>query len=211
MATLAIPKLELEGNFKLEGFGPNELIQARAAVREVKDLCQLIARATTAPNLGGVKIAVRTALSDWFGVADDGGYREIKSKLEQMASAHASGNITLVYRPDIVVKDAGGAPALLGDGSAFTGGNVFGYVHHHAAGSGYRVVCGKLFITDRTPYFASTTIYHEMSHKLLRTVDLGYGEALCQGYAKQGLAVAKTNADNYAYFAIAIGKARARL
>jgi hypothetical protein len=211
MATVAIPKLEQEGNFKLENFGRIELAQARAAVREVKDLCQLIQRAIAPPNLGGVKIAVRTALSNWFGVADDAGYNEMKARLAQLGQAQLTGQITLVYRSDIVVKDAAGAPAMLGDGTAFTGGNVFGYVHHQQAGSGYRVVCGRLFITDPTPYFASTTIYHEMSHKVLRTVDLGYGDQLCLGYARQGVNVAKTNADNYAYFAIAIGNARARL
>ena len=211
MPPFVIPRLVQENNYKLENFGGLEEGMARAAVREVRDLCGLINRAISPGSLGGTKIAVRGALADWFGVHDDPGYQKVKLKLTQLDNAQLNDKITLVYRPDIVVKDAAGAPAMLGDGAAFTGGNVFGYVHWHQAGSGYRVVCGKLFITDRTPYFASTTIYHEMSHKVLNTVDHGYGEVLCKGYAQEGVDKAMTNADNYAYFAIAIGKARAKL
>ena len=202
-----VPQLATEGNYRLENFGPAELAQARAAVREVKDLCALMQNALNPRTLGETKAVVRIALAAFFGVKEDVAYNKVKSELNRLNVAVTTGNVTLVYRPDIVVRDANGAPAQLGGGTAFTGANVFGYVQHHQVGSGYRVVCGKHFISDPTPYYASTTIYHEMSHKVLKTLDLGYGEATCKSLGSQGI----RNADSYAYFAIAIGKGRARL
>lgn len=199
-----IPKLETQNNYKLENFTGGALGTARAAVTEIRQLCQTINNALAPAQLAGVSGKTSAALTEWFGVAGDDDYKAVKVWILTLNQAVTNGSITLVYRPDIVVRDPMGQPAMLAGGVPFTGGGVFGYVHQHKVGSGYRVVCGAHFVSDVTPYYAATTIYHEMSHKVLKTVDVGYGPDLCRGYAQQGINTAGWNADNYAYFAIAM-------
>lgn len=201
---VTVPTLHTEQNYKLEGFTGGTLAAARAAVQEVRQLCQTINTGLSHGQFANVSVKTRTALADYFGVASDADYQAVKAWILTLNQAVTTAAVTLVYRPNIIVRDPMGRPAQLAGGQPFTGGGVFGYVHTHTVGSGYRVVCGALFISDPTPYYASTTVYHEMSHKVLKTVDVGYGDALCRGYALQGAGVAGWNADNYAYFAIAM-------
>jgi hypothetical protein len=201
-----------EGNISYEGFSPVNLSRARFAVNQSKRAADLAIRAIQRFDLPANAILIQR----WFGLTPKSNplhanmLMKVQSNLDQMNQAFTSRPITLVYRPDIVVKHAPAdrsqpvTPVMLAGGTAFTGQNVYGYVHHHIAGSGMRVVLGKWFMHDPDPQEATQTIYHEVSHKVLKTKDHIYGQVGCINLAKTNPKDACDNADNYGYFAKAM-------
>lgn len=70
-------------------------------------------------------------------------------------------------------------------------------------GSGLRVHLGERFFhPSKTTIDRANTIYHELSHKLLRTVDHVYSAQLCLELARTNPEEALWNADNWAWYAI---------
>ena len=198
-----------EGNVTYENFDPGTMSRARFAWNQSKRAAGLA--------VGAVKkfdLPVNAALiREWFGLspkvnpAHAQKLMKVQSNLMAMESAFNSRPITLVWAPNIVVKHAPAdrnlpmTPVQLAGGTAFTGQNVYGYVHHHLAGSGMRVVLGRWFRDDPDIQEATQTIYHEITHKVLKTADHCYGVALCRQLASTNIEQATTNADNYGYFA----------
>jgi hypothetical protein len=207
--------LTKEGNVTFEGFDPTTLTRARFAWNQSKRAASLAVQAVKKFHLPANAALIR----EWFGLAPAANpahaqkLMQVQSNLNEMERAYMSRPITLVWRPDIVVKHAPAdrnlpmTPVQLAGGTAFTGQNVYGYVHHHLAGSGMRIILGRWFRDDPDPQEATQTIYHELTHKVLKTADHCYGVDLCRRLATSNIIQATTNADNYGYFAKAmVGK-----
>lgn len=212
-----IPKIEREGNVSYEGFAAGASLQhAKRAMAECKRGATLAADTVRTANLlNQVTPMNLQRLRVWYGLKVEAQahavlYSTLRRYLLELESALRARPITLVYRPDIVVKHLPEdrklppEPLTLGDGRAYTGQNVYGYVHHHQAGSGMRIVCGKPFETDATPHYDSTTIYHELTHKVFASKDHVYGDVGCKALATNTPGQAIDNADNYAYYVISL-------
>jgi hypothetical protein len=57
---------------------------------------------------------------------------------------------------------------------------------------------------DPDPQEATQTLYHELTHKVIKTVDHCYGTQACKQLAQINPVNACTNADNFGYFAKAM-------
>ncbi len=198
-----------EGNVAYDDFDPSTLTRARFAWNQSKRAAGLAVQAMRRFDLP----ANATLIREWFGLSPKTNpahaqkLMQVQSNLTEMERAYASRPITLVWAPNIVVKHAPAdrnlpmTPVQLAGGTAFTGQNVYGYVHQHLAGSGMRVILGRWFRDDPDPQEATQTIYHEITHKVLKTADHCYGVDLCRRLATNNITQATTNADNYGYFA----------
>lgn len=201
-----------EGNVAYEGFAPAQLQRARFAWNQASRAADLALKAVQQFRLP----ANAELIERWFGLKPltdplhAGMLMQVQSKLMQLNDAFRSRPITIVYRPDIVVRTAPHNPAepqqpvTLPGGTPFTGQNVYGYVHQHLAGSGMRVIMGRWFMDDPDPQEATQTLYHELTHKVVRTVDHCYGTQQCKQLAQTSPANACNNADNFGYFAKAM-------
>jgi hypothetical protein len=70
-------------------------------------------------------------------------------------------------------------------------------------GSGLRVYLGERFFhPSKTTIDRANTVYHELSHKLLKTVDHEYGAQSCLALARSAPEQAIWNADNWSFYAI---------
>ncbi|MBZ8139467.1 hypothetical protein CLD22_06065 [Rubrivivax gelatinosus] len=204
-----MPNFVREGHVAYENFNDAQLPRARFAWNQAGRAADLAVKAVRQFQLP----ANAQLISRWFGLtpatnpAHAALLMQVQDKLGRLDNALRSNSITLVYRPDIVVKTAphdpslAQQPVLLNDGTPFTGGNVYGYVHTHQAGSGYRIVMGRWFMDDPDQQEATQTLYHELTHKVIRTVDHCYGTQACRQLAQSTPAQACNNADNYGYFA----------
>ena len=212
---VVIPQLARVGNVAFEGFSTLELAAAKVASLECKRGGQLAADTVQAATIDGLLGPSRMRLQTWFGITagkprHDVFYATLRENLLAVNRTLVMSPLTVAYRPDIVLKHAPHdrklpkTDMLLGDGSLFSGAGVYGYVHQHQAGSGYRVICGRPFIMDSTPHYASTTLYHELTHKVFKSKDHCYGEELCRALARSNPEQAMDNADNYAYFVISL-------
>src|SRR5258706_4669051 len=201
-----------EGNVAYEGFTPIQLTRARFVWNQASRAAELAVSAVRQFD----PPANAELIARWFGLRPGSNPQQaqqlmqVQSKLQQLADAFRGGPVTLVYRPDIVVKTAPynpnepQLPVTLAGGTAFTGQNVYGYVHRHQAGSGMRVVLGRWFMDDPDPQEATQTLYHELTHKVASTVDHCYGTDACQRLAATAAQQACNNADNFGYFAKAM-------
>lgn len=78
----------------------------------------------------------------------------------------------------------------------FGTGNTGGLLSH--VGSGMRIYIANEYFTDGDAARAST-IYHELTHKVLATEDYSYAQGACLGFAATP-AKAMRNAENYGFF-----------
>lgn len=201
-----------EGNVAYEGFGPAQLPRARFAWNQATRAADLAVRAVQQFSLA----ANAELIERWFGLHPQANPQhanllmQVQSGVTQLSNAFRTRPITIVYRPDIVVRTAPHnpiepqQPVMLQGGTPFTGQNVYGYVHHHLAGSGLRVIMGRWFMDDPDPQEATQTLYHELTHKVIKTVDHCYGTQACRQLAQTNPVNACTNADNFGYFAKAM-------
>lgn len=204
-----IPKLVKYGNAAFEGFSPPQLMKARRAWDNAKRSAGKAL--ASVKNFDQPNEILR--ITRWFGLTPKRDPRHaqllmaVQGKIADINNAFMTKPITLVYRPAIQVKHIPAnhyAPlvnAVLDDGTLFNGRNVYGYVHQHLAGSGYRVVLGRYFLIDRSPNEDAQTIYHELTHKVANTVDHKYGVEECEKLARSDPMKACQNADSFGYFA----------
>ncbi len=204
-----MPTLVKEHTVTYENFQGADLQRARFAWNQAKRAAALAVSAVQRFDAPVNANLIRR----WFGLSPKTHVEhahklmQVQSNLMQLNQAFLSRPIILAYRPDIVIKHAPANPAepvtpvTLSDGTPFTGQNVYGYVHHHKAGSGLRIILGKWFISDPDPQEATQTVYHELSHKVARTKDHVYGVGPCERLAIDNHHKACDNADNYGYFA----------
>jgi hypothetical protein len=142
----------------------------------------------------------------WFGKPDRAAIETVREGARKMWHAFKSSKVTIVLREDIVTHIVQTDPfAPMKD--HFKGSDVYGFVWNHKAGSGYRVIMGQWFLADPDPIEgAAQTIYHELSHKVLGTVDNAYGKIKSRGFAAAQQNLALTNADNWGYYAMSFLK-----
>jgi hypothetical protein len=124
-----------------------------------------------------------------------------------MWTAFQNNPVTVVNRPDVQVHLVNGDDPFDAMEEGFSGSGVYGYVWNHSGGTGYRIIMGKWFLADPDPIEgAAQTIYHELTHKVMKTVDHAYGKIKCRGFAAADQQKALTNADNWAFYAVSFKK-----
>ncbi|MFM0123437.1 M35 family metallo-endopeptidase [Paraburkholderia sp. RL18-101-BIB-B] len=143
----------------------------------------------------------------WFGAPTPQAVATVKQGLQQMLDAFSSSPVTIVLREDVTVHIVNGNDPFDEMEQGFKGDGVYGYVWNHHAGSGYRIIMGKWFLADPDPLEgAAQTIYHELTHKVLKTQDHVYGKIKCRGLSATNQAHALTNADSWAFYALSFMK-----
>lgn len=144
----------------------------------------------------------------WFGTPGPQAVDTVQRGLLKMWTTFQSSPVTIVLREDITLHLVNGDdPFEELEDTDISGSNVYGFVYTHQGGSGYRIVMGQWFLGDADPIEgAAQTIYHELTHKVLKTVDHGYGKMKSRGFAAAQQSNALTNADNWAYYAISFLK-----
>jgi hypothetical protein len=184
------PQLVKSGNVAFEGFTGPLLNHAQQAMQRA------IAGSAMA-NTGIYKFDSKLSqdrIREWFGLSPTSNPSHaqllmgVTEKIRAFNKAITGNPITLVNRPDIMMNHVP------------IGQQVYGYVFHHQAGSGYRIILGKWFTADPDQYEAAQTIYHELTHKVGKTKDHCYGVDLCRKLAKSEPRKAIENADNFGYF-----------
>ena len=142
----------------------------------------------------------------WFGNPDRAAVSTVREGARKIWHAFRSSKVTIALREEIVTHIVQTNPfAPMED--HFKGSEVYGFVWNHKAGSGYRVIMGQWFLSDPDPIEgAAQTIYHELSHKVLGTVDHAYGKIKSRGFAAAQQNLALTNADNWAWYAMSFLK-----
>jgi len=180
-----------EGNVTYEGFDGMQLARARFAWNQSQRAAEMAYNAVKFFDRPGNS----SLISTWFGLDPSSSPAHahklmvVMSQLEEMRIAFVGRPVTLVYRPQLMDR------------------HTYGYVWQHQAGSGMRVVLGRMFMNDPDLQESTQTIYHEITHKVLRTEDHCYGTDLCRQLAQTDYNLATTNADNFGYFAKAmVGK-----
>lgn len=163
----------------------------------------------------GTDSAEQDRFNKWFGRPTEDRIRTVKGGVQKLMNAFKHNKVTIANREDIQVHLVNGADPYGQMTPHFTGGGVYGYVwqggNASAAdghqGSGYRIIMGKWFLGDPDPIEgAAQTIYHELTHKVLRTVDHGYGKIKSRGFATMQPDKALQNADNWAFYAVSFLK-----
>jgi hypothetical protein len=204
----------LPGKVVFEEFPQESIPNAKIAWRKVVTLAirTNLALQPRVPHGGKIK--------KWFGFApsDTTRLEKLRKNVRSLSDAIRTRPVTLVYRPDIVVKKVPDDPSAplqplrLKSGKLFSGENVRGFVHkvgiynergkrigQEHCGSGMRVILGKSFIYR--PYVeCARTIIHELSHKVLNARDHKYGEVALVAWAAANKDKALENADSYSYF-----------
>jgi len=171
---------------------------------------------------------------EWFGVVDSTAMPAMIHSANLMVVAMKSRPITFVLtdpkgRPDLddafgFVHTAGGdfshGPKVLpphlektvGMGPELTAGGT--HVPHHHTGTGMRIYMGNRVLSRvRSDECSTQSIYHELTHKVIATTDLGdtgngafgtiYGRAACKQLAAQHPWQARQLADCWGFYAIA--------
>ena len=194
-----------KGTAIYEGFDSQQLIKAKRAWAEAYRCADLAVRGASSINTNPKEYE---RFVRWFGLPETPGtYQTVCQGLKKMAAAFKTNQVTMVLREDIQTHIVNGDAPFDEMEEGFKGSDVYGYVYHHLAGSGYRVILGKWFLGDPDPIEGATqTIYHELNHKVLRTTDHKYGKIQSRGLATALQQQALTNADNWAFYAISFIK-----
>lgn len=195
-----------KGHVVYEDFEDHELPKARKAWSDAHQCAQMALDGLTTI---GTSAAEEERFRKWFGGPDAERVAKVRDGLQKMRQAFTGNKVTLANRADILVHLVNGNDPL--DSMVATdvkGSNVYGYVWGgQHTGSGYRVIMGKWFLQDPDPIEgAAQTVYHELTHKVLRTVDHGYGKIKSRGFATSQPQKAIENADNWAFYAISFIK-----
>lgn len=194
------------GHVIYEEFEPHEMPKARKAWADAYRCSELAVNGLQQIDTHG---AEEERFRKWFGPVDPARVAYVRDGLQRLRQTFTSSKVTLVNRADIHVHVVNGddpfGPMI---DTGIGGSNVYGFVWGNHAGSGYRVIMGKWFLQDPDPIEgAAQTIYHELTHKVLKTVDHGYGKIKSRGFATAQAQRALENADNWAYYAISFLKA----
>lgn len=195
------------GNVVYEDFDPQDMTKARKAWSDAHRCSQLALEGIAQV---GNSDAEEERFRRWFGRPDADRVAAVRDGLQAMRLAFTAHKVTMVNRADIQVHMVNGndpfGPMVATD---VNGSGVYGYVWGgEHTGSGYRVIMGKWFLQDPDPIEgAAQTIYHELTHKVLRTVDHGYGKVKSRGFATAQPQKAVENADNWAFYAVSFIKA----
>ncbi|RYG00321.1 MAG: hypothetical protein EON94_09710 [Caulobacteraceae bacterium] len=193
-----------KGHVVYEEFTNAELTKAKKGWSDAYRSAELAARGIA---MVGRDTKEEERFRRWFGNPDPARVALVKQGIDKVLMAFKQNRVTIVNRPEITLHYVDGVDPFGDMHEGFKGDSVYGYVYHHQAGSGYRVVMGKHFLHDADPIEgAAQTVYHELTHKVLHTKDHVYTKVKSRSLALQRPADALTNADNYAYYAISFIK-----
>ncbi len=194
------------GHVVYEDFDPTELNQAKTAWA---DAYRCAGMACDGVRTVATSDTEEARFRRWFGDPSPARVNEVSQGLAKMYEAFQHNKVTLANRPDIQVHVINGNDPFGPMQTAnVSGQSVYGYVWGGKhTGSGYRVILGRWFLGDPDPIEgAAQTIYHELTHKVLRTTDHGYGKIKSRGFATMQAAKALENADNWAFYAVSFIK-----
>lgn len=188
-----------------EEFEDRHLPKIRKAWKDAYECAQ---QAAAAAARVGSDAAERNRFARWFGNPAPAAVQKVQRGTQALWTTFQSHRVTVVYREFQVMHLVNGKDPFgeMIDDEGME--KTYALVHNHQAGSGYRIVAGPPFLNDPDPIEGpAQTIYHELTHKVLNTVDHGYGKNLCLGYATSDQPKALANADNWAYYAVSFKKA----
>jgi len=136
---------------------------------------------------------------------------KVQATLTEVGNALKTKPVTLAYKPDIVVKARPDdnaqplEPVTAGGRHRVHRPECLRLCPSSPGGSGYRVIMGKWFIMDRAPFEDAQTVYHELTHKVVRTKTGATGcrtAKTCADQPRQAI----DNADSVAYFVVSFLK-----
>lgn len=194
-----------KGYVTWEEFEDSQLPQARKAWSDAYDAARLANAAIATINRDAKE---QERFQRWFGTPTTQAVDTVRQGLQKMWMTFQSSPVTIVLREDITLHLVNGRDPFgeMEDGD-FTGADVYGFVFTHQAGRGYRIIMGSWFLDDADPIEgAAQTVYHELTHKVLKTVDHAYGKIKCRGFAAANQGNALRNADNWAFYAVSFLK-----
>jgi hypothetical protein len=187
------------GNVTYEEFETDQLARARRGFADAHECAHRAKRAIEKVSTDPME---EQRFQRWFGNPNPAAVATVRDGLRKMWQAFKHSPVTIVHRPDITLHLVNGNDPHDEMVEGFSGSGVYGYVWGHTAGSGYRVVMGQWFLGDPDPIEgAAATVYHELTHKVLKTKDHAYGKIKCRGFAAAAQAQALTNADNWSFYA----------
>jgi hypothetical protein len=193
-----------KGKVTWEEFEDSQLVKARQGWADAYECARL---AVAGIGAVGRNPAEEQRFQRWFGRPTSQAVSTVRSGLEKMWTTFQSSPVTIVLREDITVHLVNGDDPFDAMEEGFSGSGVYGYVWNHGAGSGFRIIMGKWFLSDPDPIEgAAQTIYHELTHKVLKTKDHAYGKIKCRGFSAAQQDKALTNADNWAFYAVSFKK-----
>ncbi|HBA67358.1 MAG TPA: hypothetical protein DCZ48_14500 [Methylococcaceae bacterium] len=178
---------------KTEGFNPNEAATITALTREV---AALAARATS----GFPELRTR-----YFGTSANS--RELQQNLDAMDNYLNKKCVLITFVRKNVGHRVDSVPVEVGDY-----GQVIPNVGRTTANFKTTEwhVSGGLRVYTMNEYFDAVNtndreemvnyIYHEITHKVLDTIDYKYGKEKCKAFAIKNPLLAIKNADSYGYF-----------
>ncbi|MGD9629210.1 MAG: M35 family metallo-endopeptidase [Pyrinomonadaceae bacterium] len=195
-----------KGSVVWEDFEASQLTKARKGWSDAFDAAKLAYESMLFKIGNDTNEQIR--FQRWFGNPTREAINTVREGTRKMWKTFQTSPVTIVLHEDIIlhyVQD--GSPFGEMEEGSFGGKDVYGYVWNHKAGSGYRVIMGQWFLADPDPIDgAAETVYHELSHKVLGTVDHIYGKIQSRGLAASQQRLALTNADNWAWFAMSFLK-----
>lgn len=189
-----------------EEFEDSQLPKARQAWKDAYECAQ---QAATAIGRVAANDKEAERFRRWFGNPTPAAVQTVQQGLKALWNTFQSSHVTVVLREDVTVHLVNGDDpfAPMEERDNLQGSELYGYVWHHGAGSGYRIVMGQHFLADPDPIEgAAQTIYHELTHKVLKTVDHAYGKIKSRGFAAAQQEKALANADNWAFYAVSFKK-----
>ncbi len=190
------------GHVVYEGFTQVQLPIAKNAWAEAYRAAGL---AVAGAAKAGTDNTEKTRLTTWLGPTSvTTKLQTVKDNLNAMLQAFQKNKVTLSLREDKTLHYVNGDDPFGDMVEGFNTSTVYGFVWSPSwghVGSGYRVILGNVFLRDRTPHEDAQTIYHELTHKVLKTKDHAYGKEKCKLLVSTP-ANALTNADSFAYYAV---------
>jgi hypothetical protein len=193
-----------KGTVIWEEFEDAQLPKARKGWTDAYDCAQMAVQAIDRVSRDN---AEAQRFQRWFGNPSPRAVGYVKDGLTKMWQAFQTSPVTIVLREDVTIHMVNGDDPFDKMEEGFSGSGVYGYVWGHSAGSGYRVIMGKWFLGDPDPIEgAAATVYHELTHKVLKTKDHAYGKIKCRGFAATDQQKAVTNADNWSFYAASFKK-----
>ncbi len=168
-----------------------------------EDIAEITARANRiiglAPELAKIT-KLNPELKKWFG----GGAEEAIKKIKIMSDYLTKKCRTITFKKTVAGNKCDGVPVEITDY-----GQVIPTVRAPAlvrsndpldqVQSGLRVFLSPLYFSTDEEYEKDNCIYHELTHKIIMTVDYRYGPDDCEEFAKTHPAYVHKNADNYGY------------
>jgi hypothetical protein len=167
-----------------------------------QDIKEITARANRiialAPELAKTT-KLNPDLKKWFGAGADQALKKIKIMSDYLTKKCK----ILTFKKLVLGGKCDGAPVEIGDYGQVIPTVQTRYLKEDDLAkvpSGLRIFLSPYYFSvNATEYEKDNCIYHELTHKIIMTVDYRYGPSECEWLAKNFPGSVHKNADNYGY------------